>query len=213
MFSGLIAHRGVVERCERPASGGLSLSVACDEEIVRELAPKDSVCVNGVCLTATALEGRIVRFDVVPETLSCSTLGTLERGAQVNIELALRLGDRIGGHFVYGHADAAACVLARIPEGQGARLVIDCPATLARYICEKAFISVDGVSLTVAAVSPGRFEVAVIPETLLRTTLGERAVGDLVNLEVDPLARYAVAAVDGRLTEGMIAELEWAYEI
>lgn len=213
MFSGLIAHRGIVERCEPVAQGGMTLSVACDAEVLRELAPKDSVCVNGVCLTATALDQKTVRFDVVPETLSSSALGVLKPGDEVNIELALRLGDRIGGHFVYGHVDAAARVLARSAEGQGARLAIECPQPLARYICEKAFVSVDGVSLTVAAVSAGRFEVAIIPETLRRTTLGKRTADDLVNLEVDPLARYAVAAADGQLTDAAVAELEWAYEI
>lgn len=213
MFSGLIAHRGVVERCEAVAQGGMVLSVSCEAEVLRELAPKDSLCVNGVCLTAAALDQKTVRFDVVPETLSSSALGALKPGDQVNIELALRLGDRIGGHFVYGHVDAAARVLARSPEGQGARLAIECSASLSRYICKKAFVSVDGVSLTVAAVSAGRFEVAVIPETLRRTTLGKRAVGDLVNVEVDPLARYAVTGADGHLTDAAAAELDWAYEI
>jgi riboflavin synthase len=213
MFSGLIVHRGTVEENVALADGGTTLRVSCDREIITQVAPKDSVCVNGVCLTATAVEGDTVRFDVVPETLACSTLGKLQKDERVNLELALRLGDRIGGHFVYGHVDTAARVLSRGSEGQGARMRIELPPTLAHYICEKAFVSVDGVSLTVAAVAPGSFEVALIPETLARTTLGERTPSDAVNLEVDPLARYAVGAPDGHLSDAAAAELDWAYEI
>lgn len=213
MFSGLIAHRGTVEENTALADGGMTLRVACDREIIAEVAAKDSVCVSGVCLTATAIDGDTIRFDVVPETLACSTLGMLQKGERVNLELALRLGDRFGGHFVYGHVDTAARVLEKINEGQGARMTIERPPALARYICEKAFVSLDGVSLTAAAVAADSFEVALIPETLARTTLGERMPGDAVNLEVDPLARYTVTAADGHLSDAAAAELDWAYEI
>ena len=189
------------------------MHLACDASVATEIEPKDSICVNGVCLTATRISANVVAFDVVPETLDRSTLGTLKPGERVNFELSLRLGDRIGGHFVYGHVDAFARVLSRLGEGQGERVSIECPPTLARYICEKAFVSVDGVSVTVASVAPGRFDIALIPETLARTTLGERPPGAHVNLEVDPLARYAVAAVDAQPDEHTRAELEWAFEI
>ena len=213
MFSGLIGTQGTVHAMEPLPAGGVTLHVACDVPVAAQIAPKDSIALNGVCLTATRVSGNVVTFDVVPETLERSTLGTLQNGERVNLELSLRLGDRIGGHFVYGHVDATAQILARTPEGQGQRLTIECPPALARMICEKAFVSVDGVSLTVACVGPGRFDLALIPETLVRTTLGQRAPGSRVNIEADPLARYAVAAVDGQSDAHMQAELEWAFEI
>ena len=191
MFSGLIEYRGTVARKETLPNGGATLYVAC-AEIAENVAPKDSVCVNGVCLTATAVEGDLIRFDVVPETLARSALGRLQKGEPVNLELALRVGDRIGGHFVYGHVDGAARVLKRREEGQGARLTIERPAALARFICSKGFIALDGVSFTIASVAPRQFDVVVIPETLRRTSFGDRTAGDLLNVEVDPLARYAV---------------------
>ncbi|MBV9278319.1 MAG: riboflavin synthase [Candidatus Eremiobacteraeota bacterium] len=209
MFSGLIEHRGTVARSETLPNGGMTLFISAPE-IVSSIEPKDSICVNGVCLTAADVNRDAIRFDVVPETLARSTLGGLQKGERINLELALRVGDRIGGHFVYGHVDGTARIVERRDEGQGARLVVERPSQIARFICNKGFIALDGVSFTVAAVAPAQFEVVVIPETLRRTTLGERQTGELLNVEVDPLARYAIAAVDGQLSE---AELEWAYEI
>jgi len=213
MFSGLVAGRATVHAVERLDGGGVTLHIACDAAVVKQIEPKDSICINGVCLTATRITGTIVAFDVIPETLDRSTLGELKSGERVNFELSLRLGDRIGGHFVYGHVDTTARVLSRTGAGQGERVTVECPPNLRRFICEKAFISVDGVSLTVASVAPGRFDLALIPETLARTTLGERPPGSQVNIEVDPFARYAVAAVDGQTDEHSRAELEWAFEI
>jgi riboflavin synthase len=118
----------------------------------------------------------------------------MREGDAVNVEYALRVGDRMGGHMVYGHGDAAALVLARTPEGQGERMRVELPPALAPLVARKAFIAVDGVSVTVADVGEGWFEVALIPETLARTTLGSRRPDDRVNLEVDPLARYARGA-------------------
>lgn len=193
MFSGLIAHRGRVEALH-PQDGGIRLRLRCEDASTQEVEPKDSIAVNGVCLTAARVDHHLVEFDVVPETLARSTLGALREGDLVNVEYALRLGDRIGGHLVYGHVDARAPVLSRVREGQGERLRIALPPQLKRYVCEKAFIAVDGVSLTVAAANEEWFEIAVIPETLARTTLGARALGEQVNIEVDPIARYAVHA-------------------
>jgi riboflavin synthase len=156
---------------------------------------KDSIAIDGVCLTATKIDGKTVAFDVIPETLARTTLGLRSPGDAVNVEYSLRVGDRMGGHFVYGHVDATAEVLTRTPEGQGERVRIERPAQLAPMIAEKAFIAVDGVSLTVAAVGEGWFEIALIPETLERTTLGRRPAGSRVNVEVDPLARYVVEAL------------------
>ena len=213
MFSGLIAFRGTVHAVDVEPGGGLTLHVACDPAVASEIEPKDSIAVNGVCLTATGVSGNIVKFDVIPETLGRSTLGQLKSGDLVNFELSLRLGDRLGGHFVYGHVDACARILGRKVEGQGERVTVECPQSLARFICEKAFVSVDGVSLTVASMGPGSFDLALIPETLSRTSLGNRPIGSQVNLEVDPLARYAVAAVDCQPDEHTRAEIEWAFEI
>lgn len=196
MFSGLIGYRGTVASVDALPDGGATLRIRCEGIDAEKPAVKDSIAIDGVCLTATAIDGDVVAFDVIPETLQRSTLGALHPHAAVNLEYSLRFGDRMGGHFVYGHVDATAQILKRTPEGQGERVRIERPASLAPMIAEKAFISVDGVSLTVAAVGAGWFELALIPETLSRTTLGERPQGSRVNLEVDPMARYAFAAVE-----------------
>ncbi len=195
MFSGLIVYRGAVTALEALPDGGATLRVSCEGVSTEAVAPKDSIAINGVCLTATDVDGSVVRFDVVPETLARSTLGTLRHDDLVNVEYALRLGDRIGGHLVYGHVDAVARVLAQSAEGQGRRLRVETPNALEPTIAEKGFVAVDGVSLTVAAVGDGWFEIALVPETLSRTTLGERAAGDAVNVEADPIARYAAHAM------------------
>ena len=170
----------------------MRLRIRCENAAGEDVEPKDSVAINGVCLTVTAIDHNVIDFDVVPETLARSALRTARKGEVVNVEYPLRVGDRMGGHFVYGHVDAAAEILARTEEGQGKRMRIALPAELRRFVRDKGFISVDGVSVTVAAVGDDWFEIAVIPETLKRTTLGRRAPGEAVNLEIDPLARYAV---------------------
>jgi riboflavin synthase len=195
MFSGLIVYRGIVDSNEPAGAGGRTLVLDANDARGEDTQIGDSIAVNGACLTVTRIHHDRVTFDVVPETIERSTLGALQPGDSTNLEYSLRIGDRMGGHFVYGHVDATANVLARTPEGQGERIRIERPARLARMIAEKAFIAIDGVSLTVAAAGNGWFEIALIPETLARTTLGARPVGSRVNLEVDPLARYAVAAI------------------
>lgn len=192
MFSGIIEFHGVIEDLAPANKDGMRLRVRCENASDEDVEPKDSVAINGVCLTVTAIDHNVIDFDVVPETLARSTLRQARKGDVVNVEYALRAGDRIGGHFVYGHVDAAAEVIVRTPEGQGERMRIALPEQLRNFIREKGFISVDGVSVTIAAVGDDWFEIAVIPETLKRTTLGRRAPGEAVNLEVDPLARYAV---------------------
>lgn len=194
MFSGLIGYTGTVQRVTRLEGGGIALRLRCENASEEEVEAKDSIAVNGVCLTATNVDHNVVDFDVVPETLERSNLGSVREGDVVNLEYSLRLGDRMGGHFVYGHVDATGEVLSRTAEGQGERVRIALPALMRPFVCEKAFISVDGVSVTVAAAGKEWFEIALIPETLARTTLGRRAPGDRVNLEADPIARYAVHA-------------------
>jgi riboflavin synthase len=196
MFSGLISYRGIVESVALSIGGGATLRVRCEGVKREKPRAKDSVAIDGVCLTVTATDGKTLSFDVVPETLARSTLGERKAGDRVNVEYALRTGERFGGHFVYGHIDAAVRVLSRAPEGQGERIRVERPSALAAMLPEKAFVAIDGVSLTIAHAGKGWFEVAVIPETLARTTLGRRSSGARVNLEVDPIARYVVAAID-----------------
>jgi len=215
MFSGLIAYLGRVHALDRDPRGGLRLVIESPEAIAEGIAIKDSIAVSGVCLTVVAFDARTMAFDVVPETLDRSALGLLVPGSIVNLELSLRLGDRLGGHLVYAHIDATAKIHAKIVEGQGHRLFVDVPEALAPFIVEKGYVAVDGISLTVAATRDGRFEIALIPETSARTTLGTKGAGDLVNLEIDPIARYALAATAryGRGGGATSDELAWAYEI
>lgn len=197
MFSGLIRYGGsvILSLSKDDIGSGVQLIVRCEGVESERPQPGDSIAIDGVCLTATAIDGEAVSFDVVPETLACSTLGDRLAGDIVNVEYSLRVGDRLGGHFVYGHVDAAARVLARTPEGRGERLRVESPPSLATMIAPKAFIALDGVSLTVAATGDGWFEIALIPETIQRTTLRARPPGSRVNLEVDPIARYVASVI------------------
>jgi riboflavin synthase len=197
MFSGLIEYRGTIIKLDALPRGGAHLTIRCEGVQRERPEPKDSIAIDGVCLTATAIDGESIGFDVIPETLACSTLDERAAGDRVNVEYSLELGERLGGHLVYGHVDSTAPVLMRVSEGQGERMRFGTPSSLAAMIAPKGYIAVDGVSLSVAAAGANWFEVALIPETLARTTLGERAVGDRVNLEVDPLARYAHHALHG----------------
>ncbi len=159
----------------------------------------DSVAVAGVCLTIVETDaGRLV-FDVIPETLSRTLLGSLEPGNPVNLEPSLRVGDPLGGHVVQGHVDAVGRVRSVEPESDGRRVWIDAPESVVRYCLEKGSIAVDGVSLTVAALDDDGFEVALIPHTLAATTLGRLGPGDAVNLEADVLGKVVERLVAGRL--------------
>jgi riboflavin synthase len=189
MFTGLVSDMGAIERLV-PRQGGARLSLRPRTLPVDGLALGESVACSGVCLTVVERGGGLAAFDAVPETLSRTTVGSWRPGTLVNLERALALGDRLGGHLVQGHVDAVGEVLSRSAEGQGARLVISLPAAIAPLVAEKGSIAVDGVSLTVAAAGRDRFEVALIPETLARTTLGEARSGTRVNLEADVVARH-----------------------
>jgi len=188
MFTGIVRERGRVVFAERNA-GGVRLRIAAAE--TAQAAPGDSISVSGCCLTVTAVDGDALEFDAVPETVARSTLGALEPGAEVNLEPALRAGEPLGGHFVQGHVDARARVLALEPDGDGARLRLQLPAELGRYCVEKGSLAADGVSLTIAALAGDGVEIALIPFTLEHTTLGALVPGDEVNVEVDLLAKYA----------------------
>jgi riboflavin synthase len=155
-----------------------------------ELAAGESVAVQGVCLTVAAVSKDGFAADVIPETLSRTTLGAAARGTRVNLERSLRLSDRLGGHLVQGHVDGTARVLSVSRRRGEHRLRVEAPAALRRYLAPKGSVALDGVSLTIAAADGAAFEVALIPETLSRTTLGDAAAGDRLNVEVDLLARY-----------------------
>jgi riboflavin synthase len=187
MFTGLVAAKGSVQGAERSQDGvRLSISTA----LAAELQRGDSVAVNGVCLTAVDVGSGSFGADVVQETLDRSSLGPLGEGDEVNLELPLRAADRLGGHVVQGHVDGTGMVESAQSNGLGSRVRIECPPGLLRYIVEKGSVAVDGVSLTVASVDDAAFEVALIPETLERTTLGSAAAGRVVNVEVDIVAKY-----------------------
>ena len=183
MFTGLVAGKGVV----RALSGG---RLEVETELAGELAPGDSIAVNGVCLTAVERSNGTFAADVMPETLRHTSLEPLAEGDEVNLELPLRAGDRLGGHVMQGHVDGTGTVDSVTEEGNSRVVRIKAPAELLRYVVQKGSIAVDGVSLTVSGVDDEAFEVSLIPETLARTTLGAAAPGRTVNLEVDVLAKY-----------------------
>jgi riboflavin synthase len=187
MFTGLVEATGTVAAVERLAEGA-RLSVATP--LAAELADGDSVAVNGVCLTARGASADAFAADVMAETLRRSSLGPLAAGDEVNLELPVRAGGRLGGHVVQGHVDGVGSVASTADEGFARVVRVAAPEQLLRYVVEKGSIAVDGVSLTIAAVDDEAFEVSLIPETLERTTLGALAPGRSVNLEVDVLAKY-----------------------
>lgn len=187
MFTGLVQGLGRIGGVERSEDGA---RLTIETPLVSELRTGDSVAVNGVCLTATSLENGSFVADAMNETLSRSSLGGLEAGARVNLELPLRAGDRLGGHVVQGHVDGVGEVVSVVEDGFARRIQIEAPPDLLRYVIEKGSIAVDGVSLTVAECDSRSFTVSLIPETLQRTNLGHAGTGDRVNLEVDVLAKY-----------------------
>lgn len=187
MFTGIVQGMGRVAALERSADGA---RVTIETPLVAELQAGDSIAINGVCLTAVSLQNGSFAADAMNETLSRSSLGDLAAGSEVNLELPLRAADRLGGHVVQGHVDGLGRVAAVTDDGFSRRVEIEAPADLLRYVIEKGSIAVDGVSLTVSALTDRSFTVSLIPETLKRTNLGRASVGDRVNLEVDLLAKY-----------------------
>jgi riboflavin synthase len=189
MFTGLIADLGEVVEVRRSGAGArLTVSSA----LSADLAEGDSVAVNGVCLTATAIDGSSFSADVMNETLRLSSLAELSPGTPVNLELPARAGDRLGGHVVQGHVDGVGTIVEAVEDGFARRVTIAAPPEVTRYIVRKGSIAVDGISLTVAEVGEQSesFTVSLIPETLERTNLGKAEPGATVNLEVDVLAKY-----------------------
>ena len=187
MFTGLVADLGRVTAVDATPDG-VRLNVKTS--LAGELSEGDSVAVNGVCLTATAIADGVFAADVMHESLRRSSLAEIAEGSEVNLELPLRASDRLGGHVVQGHVDGVAVVRETREDGFARVVTFDAPAELLRYVVEKGSIAVDGVSLTVSAIDDTSFSVSLIPETLERTTLGTAEPGRPVNLEVDVLAKY-----------------------
>ena len=189
MFTGIIQATGTITRMES-RSGDMRLSIATGQLDLSDVAMGDSIAVNGVCLTAVELPGDGFSADVSNETLALTTLGSLKVGSRVNLEKALTLSDRLGGHLVSGHVDGIGTVLERSPDARSERFVIEAPDVLARYIAQKGSVCVDGTSLTVNKVDGARFELNIVPHTLQETIIGDYVPGSEVNLEVDLIARY-----------------------
>jgi riboflavin synthase len=187
MFTGLIADLGSVTAVELD-SDGATMQIA--SPLAAELAEGDSVAVNGVCLTATEVDEGSFRAQAMLETLARSSLSQLDAGVRVNLELPLRAADRLGGHVVQGHVDGTGTVTGVGAQGFSRVVAIDVEPALARYLVEKGSVAIDGVSLTVSALTPSGFEVSLIPETLERTNLGAVTEGSVVNIEVDILAKH-----------------------
>ncbi len=187
MFTGIIEELGAVEVIETSDRGS---RLRIRAELASELAEGDSVAVNGACLTATATGNGAFEADVMPQTLSLTTLGELRPDSSVNLELPLRASDRLGGHVVQGHVDGTATVAEVTEDGFAKRLRLELPEELHPYVVEHGSIAVEGVSLTVARLTDSGLEVSLIPETLARTTLGGAKPGDRLNVECDVLARY-----------------------
>jgi len=188
MFTGIVEELGTIAGVDR-GTDSARLTVR-GPLVTRDATHGASIAVNGVCLTVVEHADGEFTVDVMAETLSRSSLGSLRAGDRVNLERAMAAGGRFGGHVVQGHVDGTAQVLERVPGDRWAIVRLSLPAGLARYVVEKGSITVDGVSLTVASVDDTSFTVSLIPTTLDLTTLGHTGIGDLVNLEVDVLAKY-----------------------
>lgn len=188
MFTGIVTERGKVRKA-RTRGGILELEVEA-RSIARDLKRGDSVAVNGVCLTATAVNRRTFTAQVMEETVALTTLGQIARGDTVNLELPARLHDRLGGHLVQGHIDGTGKVMRVEDEEKARRLWFTADDDVLRYLVRKGSVTLDGVSLTVAEVGRSTFQVALIPHTLEVTTFGQLGVGSRVNVEVDIIAKY-----------------------
>ncbi|HWX96710.1 MAG TPA: riboflavin synthase [Solirubrobacteraceae bacterium] len=195
MFTGLIADLGTVTALEH-GDGGATVTVSTP--LARDLQAGDSIAVNGVCLTATHVDVGAFKAEAMIETLERSSLGELQPGAPVNLELPLRAEDRLGGHVVQGHVDGTGVVTAAREDGFARVLEIETDPGLTRYLVEKGSVALDGVSLTVSALNGRRFAVSLIPETLQRTNLGTVEEGARLNIEVDILAKHVERLMEAR---------------
>ena len=198
MFTGIVQGTGSILQIE-PKEAIHTLTI--DLPNTQHLNTGASVSVDGVCLTAVSIQGQKVCFDVITETLTRTTLGQLTVGQQVNIERSLKFGDEIGGHLLSGHIMATGIVHSKTKRGEGFDFTIRIPEDIRKYVMEKGYIAVDGISLTIGEVREGVFSLHIIPETLRLTTLLSKEVGDAVNLEIDSTTQTIVATVERVLEE------------
>jgi riboflavin synthase len=198
MFTGIVETLGTVDSIQ---STGHSSRLVLRASILDDIVGGDSVAVNGVCLTATAVSDGSFAADVMAETLRRTSLGSLEAGDPVNLERAVTASTRLGGHVVQGHVDGVGQLTRRAPAGEFDEISIQLPESLLPYVVEKGSIAIDGVSLTVAAIAGNEITIGLIPETLQRTTFGRRGVGDAVNIEVDVMAKYVERLLEARLQQ------------
>ncbi len=196
MFTGIVEGLGVVTDIARDANN-MRITIE-SSQIALGLKLGDSIAINGTCLTAVELTATSFAADAVPETLAKTNLGDLVEGSQVNLERPMRADGRFDGHIVQGHVDSIGTVVGVDPEGDGRRFSIEVADAVSRYIVEKGSVTVDGVSLTVAALTEHGFQIALIPHTLQVTILGQRQIGDRVNIEIDVIAKYVERLVGER---------------
>jgi len=196
MFTGIIAAIGKVESVQ--AQGGdLRLDIDVQNLDLSDVKLGDSIAINGVCLTVVAINHRVLSFDVSRESLDRTSLGKVKKGSSVNLEKAMAVGDRLGGHIVSGHVDGLGKIILLEPSARSVKFRIEVPAELERYIAEKGSICIDGTSLTVNNVGPSWFEVNIIPHTMQETIISEYQSGSVVNIEVDLIARYLERLLPG----------------
>ena len=198
MFTGIVQGKGEIVSIE---SGNEITTLKIRVPSTEGLQIGASISIDGVCLTATAFTDDIVSFDVIPETLEKTTLGQLEQGHQVNVERSLRYGDEVGGHLLSGHIIGRGLVSKAERVGDGAQYSIIAPPDVRKYIASKGYVGIDGISLTIGDVSEDHFDLHLIPETLRLTTIGEKQIGDAVNLEIDSTTMMIVETVERMMKE------------
>lgn len=193
MFTGIVQGVGtVVEVIEKQTIHTLRIEIPD----TNDLAIGASVSIDGACLTAVKIQGSVVDFDVIPETLHRTTLAHLSSDSKVNVERSLKFGDEIGGHLLSGHIMGTGIIHSKIENGEGVDFQISIPVDLRKYILEKGYIAIDGISLTIGLIQDGHFALHIIPETLRLTTLGSKNIGDAVNLEIDSTTQTIVTTVE-----------------
>lgn len=200
MFTGLIVGMGSVVSVTRGATSAV-LAVDVPEAVSTSASLGDSIAVSGVCLTVTAIKGNRLSFDVSSETLASSALGSLKSGSSVNIEPSLTPSSKLGGHFVTGHVDAVGRIVKKRFDGQAWHLEIEAPADVTKFLVDKGSVTVDGISLTVVKVTRSGFTLVIIPHTADITTIGQKGVGSLVNLEADIIGKYVHRYLHGQKGE------------